>query len=136
QTIDAKTTLATYDDHDRLLTFGTKSFTYNLNGELTSMTEGSDVTNFTYDAFGNLKQVETPTLTVNYKVDAHNRRIQKLLGTTSVEYYVWNADNQLLATVNDIGNLKARFVYGSKSHSPDYMIKDGVEYKIVTDHLG
>jgi len=30
----------------------------------------------------------------------------------------------------------SRLVYGSRPHVPDYMIKSGVKYRLVTDHLG
>src|SRR5690606_10877780 len=36
ETVNSVTTTATYDGEDQLLTFGTKSFTYNLNGEVTA----------------------------------------------------------------------------------------------------
>ncbi len=34
------------------------------------------------------------------------------------------------------GALEARFVYGTKAHVPDYMVKDGDTYRFITDHLG
>jgi len=34
------------------------------------------------------------------------------------------------------GNVIARFVYASKGHVPDYMVKGGVTYRIISDHLG
>jgi len=33
-------------------------------------------------------------------------------------------------------NVVARFVYASKGHVPDYMIKGGVTYRVISDHLG
>ena len=33
------------------------------------------------------------------------------------------------------GNIITRFVYGSRAHVPDYLIKDSVVYKYITDHL-
>ena len=35
-----------------------------------------------------------------------------------------------------VGNVVSRFVYGSKGNVPDYMIKGGVTYRIISDHLG
>ena len=29
-----------------------------------------------------------------------------------------------------------RFVYGTKAYVPDYMIKGGITYRIISDHLG
>ncbi|MCM2350522.1 MAG: RHS repeat-associated core domain-containing protein, partial [Bacteriovoracaceae bacterium] len=34
------------------------------------------------------------------------------------------------------GAVTSSFVYGSKPHVPDYMIKDSVEYQIISNHLG
>jgi len=33
-------------------------------------------------------------------------------------------------------NVVARFVYARKGHVPDYMIKGGVTYRVISDHLG
>lgn len=128
----------TYDDEDRLTKFGTKTFTYNANGELTSETNSatSITRNFVYDVFGNLKQVTLPSKTVNYAVDAQNRRIIKKDGTTIENYFIWNANNQLIGITDGAGILISRFVYGSKSHVPDYMMRSGVNYQIVSNHLG
>ena len=127
-----------YDEQDRLLRFGTKIFTYNANGDLTSVSDSSDSTtkSFTYDVFGNLKQAVLPIKTINYKVDAHNRRMIRLEGTTPVTHYIWNSSNQLIGTADGSGVLEARFIYGSKGHVPDYMVKNSENYQIVTNHLG
>ncbi|MBF0137127.1 MAG: hypothetical protein HQL65_12875 [Magnetococcales bacterium] len=34
------------------------------------------------------------------------------------------------------GNLISRFVYGTKANLPDYMVKNGQIYRLVSDHLG
>ena len=41
-----------------------------------------------------------------------------------------------MALINPNGTLNSRFVYGSKFHSPDYVIKGSTKYSIVHDHLG
>jgi RHS repeat-associated protein len=50
----------------------------------------------------------------------------------------WLYQDQLnpVAELDGAGNLVARFVYGSVGHVPDYMIKNGVTYRIISDHLG
>lgn len=136
QTINGVTKTATYDDQDRLLTFGTKSFTYNLNGEVATMTDGGVTTTYTYDVLGNLKGVSKPTKNITYQVDAHNRRMLRKDGATVKNYFIWDAENRLVGTANASGALTARFVYGSKPHIPDYVIKGSTKYKIITDHLG
>jgi len=40
------------------------------------------------------------------------------------------------AELDGSGQLVAIYIYASKSNVPDYMIKAGVEYRIVSDHLG
>ena len=77
-----------------------------------------------------------PSKTVNYRVDAHDQRVVKLNGTTVETYYLWNPTKQLIAVANGSGIVTARFVYGSRSNIPDYMIHGGAEYQIVSDHVG
>jgi RHS repeat-associated protein len=60
----------------------------------------------------------------------------KLNGATIENYFAWNANNQLIGITDGTGLLTARFVYGSKTHVPDYVIKGSTKYHIVTDHLG
>lgn len=79
QTISGVTTTATYDEQDRLRTFGTKTYTYNDSGELTSISDSStspaSVTTYTYDVFGNIKSVTLPNATViSYLLDGQDRR--------------------------------------------------------------
>ncbi|MGH9857818.1 MAG: RHS repeat domain-containing protein, partial [Acidobacteriota bacterium] len=46
--------------------------------------------------------------------------------------------NQLnpVAELDGTGTVVSRFVYGTKANVPDYLIKGGVTYRIVSDHLG
>ena len=37
---------------------------------------------------------------------------------------------------DNLGSVVARFVYGTNANVPDYMLKGGVTYRIVSDHLG
>jgi RHS repeat-associated protein len=50
----------------------------------------------------------------------------------------WLYQNQLnpVAELDSAGNVVSRFVYGSRLNVPDYMIKGGAVYRLVTDHLG
>ena len=43
---------------------------------------------------------------------------------------------QPVVELDGAGNVVARFVYSSKGHVPDYMIKGGVTYRLISDHLG
>ena len=46
--------------------------------------------------------------------------------------------NQLnpVAELDGSGNVVSRFVYASKGNVPDYLVKGGVTYRIISDHLG
>jgi RHS repeat-associated protein len=41
-----------------------------------------------------------------------------------------------IAELDKNNNLVSQFIYGTQVNVPDYMIKDGVTYKIITDQLG
>jgi uncharacterized protein RhaS with RHS repeats len=41
-----------------------------------------------------------------------------------------------VAELDGSGRLVSRFVYGTRQHSPDYMIRDGSSYRFVHDHRG
>ena len=40
------------------------------------------------------------------------------------------------AEIDSAGNVIARFIYGTKAHVPDYMVKNDTLYRFITDHLG
>lgn len=50
----------TYDDQDRMLSYGDATYAYTANGELTSKTEGGQTTSYVYDVLGNLSHVAKP----------------------------------------------------------------------------
>ena len=53
-TYGVNVTAGTYDDQDRLLTYGDRSYTYTANGELATLTQNGNTVGYTYDVFGNL----------------------------------------------------------------------------------
>jgi RHS repeat-associated protein len=46
--------------------------------------------------------------------------------------------NQLnpVAELDGSGNVVSRFVYASKGNVPDYLVKNGTTYRLISDHLG
>ena len=50
----------------------------------------------------------------------------------------WLYQDQLnpVVEVDSLGSIITRFVYGSRGNIPDYLVKDGVVYRYITDHLG
>jgi YD repeat-containing protein len=133
----------TYDVQDRLSTYGTASYAFTANGELTSKTVGGQVTSYTYDALGNLLHVGLPaaladgTQTVDYVVDGQNRRVGKKVNGALVQGWLYQDQLRPVAQLDGSGtNVVARFVYGSKPNVPDYMVTSGGTYRILSDHLG
>ena len=96
-----------------------------------------ETTSYTYDHFGNLKSVVLPGGDrVDYVVDARNRRVGRKKNGTYTSKYLYLDQLNPVAELDENNNLVSLFVYGSKSHVPDYMIKSGVKYRIISDQLG
>lgn len=132
------TSSATYDDQDRLLTYGSNTYTYTDAGELESKTDASGVTtNYEYDEFGNLISVSSDdgSLDIEYLIDGQNRRVGKRKDGL-VTGYLYQDQLNIVATLDSNGQIDSRFVYAEKAHVPSYMIQSGITYKIISDHLG
>src|SRR5262249_10969745 len=97
----------------------------------------NETTTYHYDSFGNLKSVgRSSQPVIEYLVDGLDRRVAKKVGGELKEQYVYQSQLQIAAVVDGEGKVASRFVYGTKANSPDYMVKDGRRYKIITDNLG
>ncbi len=137
RTTPAGTETGTYDDQDRLLTYGAATYTYTANGELATKTTGGQTTSYQYDVLGNLKHVGLPGGTnIDYVIDGSNRRIGKKVNGTLVQGFLYQDKLKPIAELDSAGNVASRFVYATRVNVPDYMIKGGATYRILTDHLG
>ncbi len=134
----------THDDQDRLTQYGRWEFRYTTSGELKRKTDtqAGETTEFVHDDFGNLSEVILPDgRRVTYESDPTQRRIIREVldaqgNTTDFRRYVYRDSLNPVATLDQNGELEARFVYGEKPWVPSYMVKDGTTYRLVTDHLG
>jgi RHS repeat-associated protein len=96
----------------------------------------AEATTYDYDALGNLLWVTLPDNSkVEYIVDGQNRRIEKKFKGV-VQRFLYRDGLSPIAELDANNNVVSRFVYGTRSNVPDYMIKEGVTYRIITDHLG
>jgi RHS repeat-associated protein len=135
-TTPSGTVSATYDAQDRLLTYGTATYTYTANGELASQTVGALQTAFQYDVLGNLVSVALPSgKAISYVVDAENRRVGKMVNGTLVDGFLYDGA-RIVAQLNGTNNIVNQFIYASRATSPDFMERAGVTYRIFSDHLG
>lgn len=126
-----------YDDQDRMTSYGDASFTYTRNGELLTKTDSAGKTTFDYDVFGNLLGVDLPIgPAIDYVVDARNRRIGKRVDGLLVQGFLWQGQLSPIAELDGSGSVVSRFVYATRINVPDYMIRGGSTYRILTDHLG
>jgi RHS repeat-associated protein len=132
-------TLGTYDNQDRLMAYGSYTYGYTNNGDLTRKTNTSNnqTTYYRYDQIGNLTAVTMTTgIRLDYVVDGQNRRIGKKVNGTLMQGFLYQNQISPVAELDSGGALVSRFVYAGNSNVPVYMIKGGVTYRIVTDQLG
>jgi len=134
--------LSYYDAQDRLTSWNGTNYTYTANGELASKRHSlaggnPQVTTYNYDVLGNLMTATLPNATtIDYVVDGRNRRVGKKVNGTLVQGFLYKDQLNPVAELDGAGNVVSRFVYGSKANVPDYMIKGGATYHIISDHLG
>ncbi|MBK8185392.1 MAG: RHS repeat-associated core domain-containing protein [Candidatus Competibacteraceae bacterium] len=131
------TTIATVDDQDRLLTHHGATYTYTANGELATKTDSGQTTAYTYDVLGNLQKVVLPNGTIlDYLTDSRHRRIGKKVNGTLVQGFLYQDGLRPIAELDGNNQIVSRFVYADKGNVPSYLIKNGVIYRIVSDHVG
>lgn len=126
----------TYDAQDRMLTYGGATYTYSANGDLQSKTDTTGTTSYAYDTFGNLRHVTLADgRVIDYVIDSANRRVGKKINGVLVQGWLYSGP-QIVAETNGAGVVVSRFVYGSRMNVPDYMIRDGVTYRLIVDQIG
>src|SRR3972149_1961971 len=125
--------VATYDNQDRLLTYGNNSYTYSANGELTSKTSASGTTSYNYDVLGNLTSATLfDGTSIDYVIDGQNRRIGKKVNGILTQAFLYENQLRPVAELDGSGAVVSRFVYGTKINVPEYMVKGGVSYRIIS----
>jgi RHS repeat-associated protein len=75
-------------------------------------------------------------VTIDYIVDGENRCIGKMVNGSLVQGFLYKDLLNPIAELDGDNNVISRFIYATKMNVPDYMIKEGVTYRIVSDHLG
>jgi len=131
------TLVGTVDAQDRLVSYGLNRYEYTRNGELLRKITGPDTTTFTYDGAENLRRVSLPGGTsIDYVVDANGRRVGKRVNGTLVRGWLYDGTLSIAAELDGAGQIVSRFVYGDRPNVPEYMIRSGNTYKLITDERG
>ncbi|MCA1792222.1 MAG: hypothetical protein LC667_20955, partial [Thioalkalivibrio sp.] len=137
KTNDAGVDVGTYDARDRMRTYAEATYTYTQNGELATKTDALGTTAYGYDALGNLRRVDLPDGTmIEYVIDGQNRRVGKKLNGVLQRAWLYADQLEPIAELDGAGNIVSRFVYATRPNVPDFMIRGGVIFRIVSDHLG
>ncbi len=126
-----------YDDQDRLVEYGSTTYEYTANGELRRKENSGEATEYRYDVLGNLRFVLLPDGTkIEYVIDGRNRRVGKKVNGVLAQGFLYQDSLNPVAELDGDGNVVSLFVYGSKANVPDYMVKGGKTYRVLSDHLG
>src|SRR5690606_7473086 len=133
---------SSYDDQDRLLSDGVYNYSYDANGALASRVEiaSGDELKLAYDGLSNLKRAELPDgRVIEYLIDGMNRRVGKKINGVLKVAWLYHDQLNPVAQINydETGSSSVTFFfYGKRDNVPDYAVKDGIHYAIVSDHLG
>ena len=76
-----------------------------------------------------------PQPSIEYVIDGQNRRVGKRVSGALVQGGLYDGA-RVVAELDGAGAVVSRFVYATSGHSPDLMIRGGVVYRFVMDHLG
>ena len=125
-----------YSDEDHLLSAGSATYQYDLDGFLTEKVDGSDTTSYSYSSRGELLQVDLPDGNViTYEHDPLGRMIAKRVNGAITEKYLWQSLTTLLAVYDGSDNLVQRFEYAD-DRMPVAMVQGGVTYYLAYDQVG
>lgn len=130
------TTIATYDALDRLTSYGPTTFSHTPNGEVASEKTGEETTVYRHDELGNLLGATLPDgREIAYVLDGKNRRVGKKVDGTVVQGFLYEHDS-VVAELDGSNGVVSRFVYGTRPNAPDYMVREGRTYRILSDDRG
>jgi uncharacterized protein RhaS with RHS repeats len=121
---------------DHTLTAGPVNFTFDYDDNLSTRTEGGQITTYSYASTGQLQWVTLPDNTrIDYINDSLGRRIAKKVNGAIKERYLWLDRTTLLAVYDGAGNLRQRFEYAD-DRVPYAMTKGGITYYLAYDQVG
>ncbi len=112
----------TYDDQDRIQSYGGRTYTHDPAGDLATIADGTSTRAYDYDADGNLRGVtDTDGADVSYTVDARGRRTSRT-GTAGTTAWAYRDGVNPVVQYDESGSRQLRFVFGTASTTPDYLV--------------
>jgi RHS repeat-associated protein len=128
---------AEFDALDRILSDGAVSFHHTPNGQRAAKTVEGKTTKYRYDGLGNLMGVTlSDGRAIDYVLDGQARRLVKRVNGERIQAFLYR---DLLSPIAELGRdneVLSRFVFGERKHVLAYIVKGGVVYRVLTDHLG
>ena len=125
-----------YSLEDHVLTAGSDSYQFDVDGFLESSESGAATTSYRYSTRGELQAAWLPGGGIlTYVHDPMGRRIAKLVNGTTVEKYLWADRTRLLAVYDGDDNLLQRFAYAD-ARLPVSMSAGGATYFLLADQVG
>jgi len=126
-----------YDARDQLRSYGGTTYTYSPNGEVIRAATATDTTWYSYNTFGSLVSVVLSSgKRVDYVLDPANRRVGRRVNGVLVQGFLYQDQLRPVAELDGSNNAVSRFVYGTRPYVPDFIIKNGVTYRIIADQAG
>lgn len=122
------------DAADRLRRLAGQPTSYDACGNLTAIGEGGAVRGYRFDGLGRLVGSSDKHHDVTHVLDAAGRPI-RINGSGGTVRLLWDGD-RLAATLDQAGRADMRFIDSGSGACPEALIRNGVEYLLVTDHLG
>lgn len=127
---------ASYDDRDRIKSFGSAQYTWMPNGSLAGIAQSGRATAFVYDDFGALRQVSLPDgRKIKYLIDADGRRIGREIDGKLAAGYLYRLDGSIAAETDASGKIVSRFGYDELGHLAQ-LEREGRTYRVITDQVG
>ena len=86
---------------------------------------------------GFLRSIRLPDgMVIDYTVDAMGRRVVKKVNGSVQRKWIYLNSLKPIAELDASNGVVSTFVYATHPYVPDYMVRSGVTYRILSDHLG
>ena len=92
---------------------------------------GDEVTTYDYDELGNLLEVVLPD-----EVDPRGRRVLEQVNGVTRRGFLYQDRLNPVAELDASGAITSVFLYATRPHVPDLIVRDGATYRVVVDRLG